>query len=337
MAQFDFPVPWGRRLFVAVVVGVLGGGWAVALLHAKSAPGDFEQVRYAARAVLAGRDPYQLIGPGKPFAFDFAFRYPLSAAIAAIPVVPLPADLAAGLFLGAGLACLAWALMRHGHAPLIGLLSAGVASAIDSVQWSPLLTAATVLAPLGVLLVAKPTIGLAMFAARPSRWAVGGAALLTLIAFIVQPNWVTGWREALTDRVGLTSLVLHPGGAVALLCLLKWRRPEARMLAVLACVPMTPALYETVPLLLIPRRWWEAALLVLASYGVFAWVMRVPLRDLSDYAAHMANSADAIALVLVPLATLMVLRRPNEGTVPAWLDASLTNAARYLKLRVRFN
>jgi hypothetical protein len=83
------------------------------------------------------------------------------------------------------------------------------------------------------------------------------------------------------------------------------------MLAVLACVPVTPALYETVPLLLIPRRWWEASLFVLASYAVLAWVQRVPLRGLSNFSAHMANSADAIALLLFPLATLIVLMRPN--------------------------
>jgi hypothetical protein len=261
--------------------------------------------------LVAGRDPYQLVGPGKAFAFDFALHYPLTAAVITLPLAPFPIETASGLFIGMGLACLAWALMRHGHAPLLGLFSASVASAVNSVQWSPVLAAATVLTPLGVLFAAKPTLGIAMFVARPSRLAVISGLLIAAAAFAVQPFWFVEWRMALTDQIGMTAFVLHPGGAFALLALLRWRRPEARMLAVLACVPVTPALYETVPLLLIPRRWWEASLFVLASYAVLAWVQRVPLRGLSNFSAHMANSADAIALLLFPLATLIVLMRPN--------------------------
>jgi hypothetical protein len=324
-------LPTPRRLFVAIVVGVFSGVQTTLNLRGKRYPGDFEQVWYAARAILAGNDPYALIGPGRPFEFDFSFRYPLPAAVVAIPVTPLPSHIACGVFVGLGLACLAWTLTRHGHAPLIGLLSASVASAIDSVQWSPLLAAATAIAPLGVVLAAKPTIGLAMFVARPSRWAFFGGLAVTAVAFALLPSWFVEWREALSDRTGIAMLALRPGGAIALLCLLKWRRPEARMLAVLACVPMTPVLYETVPLLLIPRRWWEALLLVFASYVVLGWSMRVPLTDYSYYAAHMANSAAVIALVLYPLATLMVLRRPNRGTVPDWLERRLGGIPSWLR------
>jgi hypothetical protein len=201
------------------------------------------------------------------------------------------------------------------------------------VQWSPLLTAATVLTPLGVLFAAKPTIGLALFAARPSRWAVGGGAVLCAVAFGLQPTWLWEWRDALTNRIGITALVFHPGGAVALLALLRWRRPEARMLAVLVCVPMSPALYETIPLLLIPRRWWEAMLFVLAGYVVAVWVQGVPRTGVTLWDAQMRQSATAIALVLIPLVTAMVLQRPNEGTVPAWLERRLTNVPGWLRGR----
>ena len=325
------PVSSGRRVFVAVVIGLLSAGRTTLLLHTKHYPGDFEQVWYAARAILGGNDPYQLIGPGRPFAYDFMFRYPLTAAVIAIPVSPLPADIASGLFVGVGMACLTWALMRHGHGPLIGLLSASVVSVMNSVQWSPLFAAATVIAPLGVVFAAKPTIGLAMFAARPSRWALIGGIAVTAVAFVIQPQWVAEWKVALTDRVGISAFVLQPGGAVALLCLLRWRRPEARMLAVLVCMPITPVLYECVPLLLIPRRWWEAALLVLASYIVAAWMVIHPLTDLSSYAANMALSAHVIAVALIPLATLIVLMRPNEGAVPSWLERRLAGAPGWLR------
>jgi hypothetical protein len=321
----------GRRLFVACIVGLVCGVRTWLILQQKTHPTDFEQVWFAARALLSGHDAYQLIGPGRAFAYDFFFRYPLTAAVVAVPVSPLPSDLASGLIVGGGMASLAWVLMRHGHAPLIGLLSASAISVMASVQWSPLFAAATVLAPLGILFVAKPTIGFAMFAARPSWWAVTGGLTATVIAFLVQPNWVAEWRAALADKVGITALVLQPGGALALLALIRWRRPEARMLAVLVCVPMTPALYEMVPLLLIPRRWWEAALLVLASYVVAFWAAIVPLQDLSTYASNMASSAQANALVLIPLATLLVLRRPNDGTIPAWMERRLSRWPDWLR------
>ena len=291
------------------------------LMRGKPHPGDFAQTWYAARALLAGQDPYRLIGPGRALEFDFEFRYPLPAAVVAIPFAPLPRDVASGLFIGLGLACLAWILMRHGHAPLIGLVSAGVASAINSVQWSPVLAAATILTPLSILLVAKPTIGFAMFVARPSWWAIGGGVFMVAASFIAQPEWLAAWRAATSNHVGISALALHPGGALGLLALLKWRRPEARMLAALICVPMAPFLYETVPLLLIPRTWWEATLVVLASYGVLAWGMRAPLSDYASLPTHVMNSANATALVLVPLATAIVLRRPNVGAAPAWLEA----------------
>ena len=181
------------------------------LLRGKTYPADFEQVWFAARALLKGHDPYALIGPGRAFPFDFQFHYPLTAAVVAIPVTPFSADLACGVFLGLGFAALAWALMQHGHPPLIGLMSAAAGSAIDSTQWSPILAAAIAIPPLGVLFVAKPTIGLAMFAViyfihrpyyrnmdmmdikAPSGWVPGivaiisGIAILTALSYLLAP------------------------------------------------------------------------------------------------------------------------------------------------------
>jgi hypothetical protein len=45
----------------------------------------------------------------------------------------------------------------------------------------------------------------------------------------------------------------------------KWRRPEARLLAALACIPQTPVLYEVVPLFLLVRTFREAAVLVVLT------------------------------------------------------------------------
>ena len=269
--------------------------------------------------MLAGRDPYELIGPGRLFDFEFPFRYPLPAAVVALPFSPFPPDIASGLFVGVGLGCLAWALMRHGHAPLIGLMSGGVASAINSVQWSPLFAAATVMTPLGLALVAKPTIGVAMFAARPS--ALGGRRRGPIARYFVRDT--AELVRPVAERRSEWSYRARTASGRSTCAALPTQMAEAQRRGwspPSRCVPMTPVLYETVPLALIPRRGWEAVLLVLASHVVLVWVMRVPRTDPAHLAAHLENSARAIALVLYPLATLMVLRRPNVGPVPAWLE-----------------
>jgi hypothetical protein len=51
------------------------------------------------------------------------------------------------------------------------------------------------------------------------------------------------------------------------LCFARRRRPEARLLAALVCVPITLMPYEAVPIFLIPRICWEAATLVGCSYA----------------------------------------------------------------------
>jgi hypothetical protein len=109
---------------------------------------------------------------------------------------------------------------------------------------------------LGFLFVAKPTIGAAMFAARPSWWPIVGAVILCAIAFIVQPTWVMDWRDAVVrtrHKWLFVAPITYPGGVIVLLALLRWRRPEARLIAALASVPQTTALYEGVPLFLVPH------------------------------------------------------------------------------------
>jgi hypothetical protein len=59
--------------------------------------------------------------------------------------------------------------------------------------------------------------------------------------------------------------VFQAGGFVALLGLFRWRRPEARLLVALACVPQTMLLYEALPPFLIPRTIGEVVVLLVAS------------------------------------------------------------------------
>jgi hypothetical protein len=289
-------------------------------------PRDFAQAWFAARAVLDGANPYLLIGPGLPFDWPWPFLYPLPAALVAIPFSPLSQATASILFFGIGSACFAWALMQYGYGPLFGFFGGGLHYAAEAAQWSPLLAASVVVPPIGFLLVAKPTVGLAMFAARPSRWAVAGALSLCALALLLQPTWIHDWlgaiatnSERMAPRHPYRPPVFNLGGVFALLCLTRWQRPEARLVAVLACMPQTSALYETVPLFLVPQTFVEAAVLVGLSYAHALVAHPAPM---SDWATAMEQSARWIPLFLYIPVTVMILRRPNDGPTPQWLESA---------------
>lgn len=329
-----------RRIWISVAVGLACGciAYVRAVTLQTTSHRDFALVWYAAGALLRGSDPYTLIGPGRAFEFASPFFYPLPAAVLAIPVAPLSEFHAVAIFMALGGGCLTWALMEHGYPPLLGLYSACVSQALYTAQWSPLIAGAYAIAPLSVVLVAKPTIGAAVFAARPSWWALFGGLALIALAFIIQPDWVTAWRAAIhrgaSIGAGATfpylAPIAQPGGLIPLLALLRWRRPEARLLAAMACVPQSLVPFEGVLLLLIPRGWLESAIfLVLAN--LVDWYA-VPVERVG-HATWVTINAAAMTMFLYVPATLMVLRRPNEGALPVWLERAIARWPAWLRGR----
>lgn len=289
-------------------------------------PHDFGPVWYAARSVLNGIDPYPLVGPHLAFEWGSPLVYPLPAALVAIPFTPFPEPVASALFSAIGAACLAWALMQWGYAPLFGFFSMAVRQAVEAAQWSMLFAASFVLAPLAFLLIAKPTIGIALFFARPRWRAVVGGVVLGGIAFFVLPRWPLEWWEAVQRYVAMGGgerpyrpVIVFPGGFLALLTLLRWRRPEARLVAALVCAPITLMGYEMVPLFLVPRTFWQTALLVALSHAQYYLTLALTPTPWT-HAGMEAVTGQLFVLLLYLPATVMVLRRPNEGKVPACLE-----------------
>ena len=332
-------VPFRRRLQISIALGLLAGLRAYLVAARTGKTRDFDQVWFAARSLLAHVDPYTVIGPGRAFDYEFFLFYPLTAAVAAVPLAPLSAAAASMVFIFVAGGCFAWVLMEHGYEPLLGYMGAGMVFAAEVVQWSPLFAAAVLLPPLGFFFAAKPTIGAAMFAARPSWWPIVGGLVLGGIAFAVQPHWLESWRAVLAvprptpgAAAPYNLPLLLPGGFVVLAAITRWRRPEARIVLALACVPQTTLLYETVPLFLIPRTLKESALLVGLSYLVPAWVGYVT--SASQLAPiYIGTSGRAITILLYIPATIMVLRRPNEGELPAWLERAVSGWPAWLRGR----
>ena len=115
-------------------------------------------------------------------------------------------------------------------------------------------------------------------------------------------------------------------GLLPLLALLRWRRPEARLLVLLACVPQLPFWADQLLLALIPETRREIIWSVLAGHlGLLAWLQFAP--QVALYVPVMQPYA--LVATYVP-ALIIVLRRANVGPViplveqnaarlPAWL------------------
>ncbi|MDB4884122.1 MAG: hypothetical protein JWL95_2888 [Gemmatimonadetes bacterium] len=313
------PVPIRRRLLLSVLLGMITGAVTLQRILNSPLPRDFGQVWFAARSILAGLNPYALVGPHLAYDWPWPLLYPLPAAIIAIPLSPFPLPIATVLFSTLAGMAFAWALMEYGYGPLFGFFSGSVHMAAEAAQWSPLLAAAVVVPPLSIFLIAKPTIGAAIFFARPSRWAIGGGVVLAAIAFAVQPTWLMDWLGAIAQNNRqwapnrpYQAPLLYPGGILALAALARWRRPEARLIAALACVPQTTMQYEAVPLFLVPRTFVESAILVACSYAQH-FFGRYLVSSMPTPEEHLQLSGRWLALVMYIPVTIMVLRRPNEA------------------------
>jgi hypothetical protein len=95
-----------------------------------------------------------------------------------------------------------------------------------------------------------------------------------------------------------------------LAALARWRRPEARLLAALACTPLTPTFYDPILLYLVTRTFREALVLTVATFVVFfVVVFSGPIRTAAQW-GEIVSTASIWVLYLPCL--IMVLRRPNQ-------------------------
>jgi hypothetical protein len=146
-----------------------------------------------------------------------------------------------------------------------------------------------------------------------------GGVLLLLASVALAPGWPAEWLHAIRGASHFRPLLALPGGAVVLLALLRWRRPEARLLAVMACVPLTTHFYEALPALLVVRRPAEGIALVISSWIGFLAVLSSSSPRAGFEPWVLANGYGILLSVYLP-ALVIVLRRPNEGDLPAWAE-----------------
>jgi hypothetical protein len=168
---------------------------------------------------------------------------------------------------------------------------------------------------LGGLAVAKPNVGIAMLAGarswRAAQILVMGGTLLLIVSLVVDPHWPWRWREALQHSTHFRPLILRPGGFLMLLALLRWRDPDARLLVVLAIVPLTGLFYDILPACLVARTRFQAAILALPSMLPFALAFAVepflgPMHNFTE--ETWINGTLVLWCGLIPPLVLVLLR-----------------------------
>ena len=310
------------RLGVAILCGLVVATYVAVSYAVRLPPGeanDFAVHWYAVRALLNGENPYAALHIGTRPIFSGRYFYPFTATLLALPVAWLPIKAAATVFSAAGATILAYALGRE-RWRLAALLSAPMLSTAAAGQNTEFVTAAGLMPALGWLIAVKPNVGLAVIAMRPSKTALLGALVFVAISLAILPTWPRDWHRAVTEDLGMhRAPVSLWGGAVMLLSVTRWRRPEARMLAILSLVPHTMTWYDALPLMLIPANLRQ--LLVLGILSHLATFVAAPLGFRYDDPPGLLTATAPIALwgLYVP-ALVLVLRRPNEGDLPEWLE-----------------
>ncbi len=308
------------RLIVACAVGAAAGLLCYALL-AHAGPwlqaNDFTYFWTAARAIARHEDPYDALHHAI-LPWQCGFTYPMPAGLLVLPLAWIPVRVAGCLFIALSFAALAYTLSATGYWRLAALMSGPAIQAIVSLQWSPLIMAAAFW-PTGLgVVAAKPTIGLAMIAfqrrlsdaVRVSVVALG----LGLVCLVLDPPWVSHWFANAFDPniAGKHAIpLLHPLGWALGLALLRWRRPEARLLVVLALVPQKMYFYDQLLLLLVPETRRELAVAVILSQVAYAIILQFPWFDPGPGGAT-ARFLPFVVIGLYWPALLMILRRPNR-------------------------
>jgi hypothetical protein len=274
---------------------------------------DWDAIWVGAGGVLHGQSPYQAVDStiraGK---LTYPLYYPATAPVLLAPLGVLPLRLAIAIFSGLGLGLLALSMRDHWRLGM--LLSAPVVHAVLLGQWSPWLTAAIGLPWLGFVWVAKPSIGLALFAGWPSRRAAIGCALLLAVSLIFFLHWPDEWFHAIHEAPQYLAPIQRPFGWLLLLAWFRWREPEARLLGALALIPHTTVLHEMLYPMLVARTPRQLLGLIVLGYAAAYLVYTRTSYGPSDVPQMLAEQWPYfLALGYAPALALLLTRSNAPG------------------------
>lgn len=322
-ATVSRPPSLRARLIASLVLGLFGA--AIVHFEYSANPGahsDFGMVWFGGKSLLEGRNPYELIGPGREFDYRWPLIYPGTALVAVLPLSLLSEHAAAVVFVFASAAALAFGATRTGWYLVPLFATEPFVSAARLGQWSILLSAALFFPSLSSLAAVKPQtsipILLASKDAKPFVWAGVGTLLLLTVSMILLPEWPAHWLEGVRAAENMEPPIARFGGWLIPLVLIRWRRPESWLILSLACMPQSWGWYGTLPLFLIPKTLNESLVMTgAATFGAYIGAMLVP--EGANAQAFYAWVGSMIVITIYLPAVALVLRRPNKGPVTVWL------------------
>lgn len=270
----DARPPFGARLALTLVAGLLGCALA-AFTQITNGPygGDYRVVWTAGRNLLHGIDPYLISASGSVPELAQRFFYPLPAAVFGVPFAWLPPATAAVCFAASSAAFLMFAMTRDDLERVPFVLGVPFILASKISQTTPLITALALTPALAGLALLKPNLGAAFFARSPRIVPVIVCGVLLLAGLLVLPSWPGHWLATVRSSTVHGAPFRTSLGAVGLLALLRWRRPEARLLLVMTAIPHGLSFYDEIPLWLVANTRREAMLLTFSSWiGCLGWL-----------------------------------------------------------------
>jgi hypothetical protein len=252
-----------RNLGVAAAIGVLSSLMCWAFLTRFQLGGaDFNWAHRAARALLAGTDPYANTPSG-------TIPYPLPAALVALPFAHFPPAVAGALFFGMSSGLLAFGLIRQSPERLLIFLAYPYWATLMTAQWTPLVMCSAFFPLAFVFCIVKPQIGIPVAFTNLSRNGLLASAGLLFASVLVYPCWPLEWFAQLHGYQHFVPFLIIPGPLLAL-ALWRWRDPDA-VLLLIACVLPQRWFYDPFLLWLIPKTRRSILATVACSWVVGLW------------------------------------------------------------------
>jgi hypothetical protein len=324
---FDEPVARRGAAILAVIVALGAGAASYLLALRHTGYGDFLAWWFGARVLVNGGDPYATAPDVAPFFISEQLFYPATALVASVPVAWLPYHLALAVFFGVGSGLLAYGIARTKPFQLAVFCSFPFVAAMQLGHWSPYVAATLVLPAAGFFIAVKPNLGLAALLGRPSRSMIVGAAVLVLVSLLVMPSWPARWLAALPLAPSHLLPITTWLGAPLILALLRWRRPEARLLLAMSLLPQTATFADQLLLFFVAQTRRESLTLAAISIvGGVAWMIRL----LDGGHPALLGGPFVVASVYLP-ALVVVLRHPNTGDVPDWVERGVRSLPVWLR------
>jgi hypothetical protein len=311
-----------QRILVALAIASVAAAMHYSGNASDGGLSDFSILWYGSKVLAEGGNPYDLIGPHRSIDLPSSVFYPAPALVALMPFALIPSRLAGTVFIFLSAALLVYGATRDGWHRLPIFPSVAFMTSARQGQLSAFICAALFIPALSFFSVAKPQASLPILAAarsvRPWLLAIAGGILFTLISFLLLPNWPAAWWKSLAAADYFRPPIMTIPGAFIALVLLRWRRPEAWLVFVAACLPQTWYPYNGLILLTIGATYRESAVLSLVSSSgwliTYGWLIE-------EWRSPETRAVMQLMLILLGYlpAVILVLRRKNEAPTPIWL------------------